>query len=212
MKTILCYGDSNTWGYCADNAERFGRDVRWTGVLSALLGSEYAVIEEGLNGRTTVFDDPIEIAKNGETYLTPCLDSHAPIDLVIIMLGTNDLKIRFSVCAMDIAGGMEKLIRIIKASESGVDHMSPKILLMCPAPLGKLTDFADMLVGGEEKSRGLAAYYKDIAKRYNCAYLDIGSVTKVTDVDGVHYDEAAHKAIGESVAPASVVRHLVFQG
>ena len=200
MKTVLCYGDSNTWGYRADNAERFSKDVRWTGVLSAQLGSGFAVIEEGLNGRTTVFDDPIEGHKNGETYLTPCLDSHAPIDLVIIMLGTNDLKLRFSVSAYDIAGGMEKLIRIIKSSESGVGHTAPKILLMCPAPVGKLTDFAEMLEGAVEKSQGLSRYYSDIASRYDISFLDVGSVAKSSDVDGIHYDEAAHKAIGQNVA------------
>lgn len=200
MKTVLCYGDSNTWGYCADNAERFSSGVRWTGVLSALLGDGFAVIEEGLNGRTTVFDDPIEGHKNGETYLTPCLDSHAPIDLVIIMLGTNDLKLRFSVCAHDISGGMEKLIRIIKSSESGVRHAAPKILLMSPAPVGKLTDFADMLEGAVEKSQGLSRYYKDIASRHEISFFDVGSVAAPTDVDGVHYDEAAHMAIGENVA------------
>ncbi|MBT3318512.1 MAG: SGNH/GDSL hydrolase family protein [Clostridia bacterium] len=200
MKTVLCYGDSNTWGYRADNAERFDRDVRWTGVMSVILGDGFAVIEEGLNGRTTVFDDPIEGHKNGETYLTPCLDTHAPIDLVVIMLGTNDLKIRFSLCAYDIAGGMEKLIRIIKASESGIGHAPPKILLMSPAPVGKLTDFAEMLEGAVEKSQGLKRYYQDIAERYECAFFDIGSVAKSTDIDGIHFDEAAHKAIGQSVA------------
>ncbi len=200
MKTVLCYGDSNTWGYCADNAQRFARDVRWPGVMRALIGNGFEVIEEGLSGRTTVFDDPIEGSKNGETYLTPCLNSHAPIDLVIIMLGTNDLKLRFSVSAYDIAGGMEKLIRIIKSSESGIGHTAPKILLMCPAQVGKLTDYAQMLEGAVEKSRGLSGYYKEISKRYNISFLDVGTVAKTTDVDGIHYDEAAHKAIGKSVA------------
>lgn len=209
MKTVLCYGDSNTWGYRADNAERFSKDARWTGVLSALLGDGFAVIEEGLNGRTTVFDDPIEGHKNGETYLTPCLHSHAPIDLVIIMLGTNDLKLRFSVCAYDIAGGMEKLIRIIKSSESGAHHAAPKILLMSPAPVGKLTDFADMLEGAAAKSQGLSRYYKDIASRYDISFFDVGLVAKSSDVDGIHYDEAAHKAIGENVA--KIAREILKQ-
>jgi lysophospholipase L1-like esterase len=200
MKTVLCYGDSNTWGYRADNAERFDRDIRWTGVMSAILGDGFAVIEEGLNGRTTVLDDPTEDHKNGETYLTPCLDTHAPIDLVVITLGTNDLKLRFSLCAYDIAAGMEKLIRIIKASESGTNHAPPKILLMSPAPVGKLTDFAEMFEGAVEKSQGLKRYYQDIAERYECAFLDIGSVAKASDIDGIHFDKAAHKAIGQSVA------------
>ena len=96
MKTVLCYGDSNTWGYIGGTGERFAPEVRWPGVLQAALGGAYRVIEEGLNGRTTVFDDSIEEGRNGETYLRPCLQTHAPIDLVILMLGTNDLKRRFS--------------------------------------------------------------------------------------------------------------------
>lgn len=200
MKTILCYGDSNTWGYRARDAKRFPRDVRWTGVLRQQLGEDYIVIEEGLSGRTTVWDDPIEGFKNGETYLTPCLDSHAPIDLVIIMLGTNDTKKRFSLCAFDIAQGMEKLIKIIKHSESGLKGNAPKVLLMSPAPVGNLTAFADMFEGAPEKSKGLTALYEEIAKRNGCAFFDVGSVAKTTDIDGVHFDMRAHKAIGKSIA------------
>ena len=200
MKKVLCYGDSNTWGYNAQNEKRFGRDERWTGVLRQQLGGGYEVIEEGLNGRTTVWDDPIEGSKNGETYLIPCLDTHAPMDMVVIMLGTNDLKLRFSLSAFDIAAGMEKLISIIEKSESGIDGKAPKILLLCPAPLGKLTNFADMLTGGKEKSEKLSALYKDIAKKHGCSFLDIGSVVQTSDDDGVHFDEKSHKSIGLAVS------------
>ena len=104
-KTVLCYGDSNTWGYDPATQKRYPRNVRWAGVLRRALGNGYLVIEEGLNGRTTVWDDPIEGYKNGKEYLVPCLETHKPIDLVIIMLGTNDLKARFHVPACDIAAG-----------------------------------------------------------------------------------------------------------
>jgi lysophospholipase L1-like esterase len=107
MKVILCYGDSNTWGYDPHTQERFSSRVRWTGVLARQLGEEYHMIEEGLSGRTTVWDDPVEgLHKNGKNYLLPCLESHQPIDLVILMLGTNDLKMRFSVPAADIGRGI----------------------------------------------------------------------------------------------------------
>ncbi len=110
MKKILCYGDSNTWGHIPVTGGRYGDDVRWTGVLQAALGEGYRVIEEGLNGRTTVHDDPIEgVYKNGKHYLIPCLESHRPLDLVIMMLGTNDLKMRFSLPPSDIARGVEAL-------------------------------------------------------------------------------------------------------
>ncbi len=104
MKTVLCYGDSNTWGSDPETGERFAPDVRWPGVLRRSLGEGYWVIEEGLGGRTTVRDDPIEGAhKNGRAYLRACLESHKPIDLMTIMLGTNDLKARFAASASDIA-------------------------------------------------------------------------------------------------------------
>ena len=112
MKTILCYGDSNTYGLKSDLVSRYPRNVRWTGILQEKLGSEYYVIEEGLGGRTTVWDDPVEDYKNGKKYLLPCLDSHKPLDLVIIMLGTNDLKSRFSVTPFDIGASMENLVKI----------------------------------------------------------------------------------------------------
>src|SRR3954462_1773041 len=96
MKTIVCFGDSNTWGYDPASNGRFGPTNRWTGVLQTALGSDYRVIEEGLNGRTTTVDDPIHDHRNGRHYLPPCLESHAPFDLVTIMLGTNDLKARFN--------------------------------------------------------------------------------------------------------------------
>lgn len=99
MKTIVCYGDSNTWGYDPVTMDRLPITQRWTGVLAQELGAGYRVIEEGLNGRTTVWDDPIEGYKNGKEYLIPCLETHRPIDLITILLGTNDLKMRFSVSA-----------------------------------------------------------------------------------------------------------------
>ena len=97
QKTILCYGDSNTWGYDPVNACRYDRNIRWPGVLQKELGQAYYVKEEGLCGRTTVWDDPVEGHKNGLKQLTPILHSHCPLDLVVIMLGTNDLKMRYSV-------------------------------------------------------------------------------------------------------------------
>jgi len=115
MKTILCYGDSNTWGYNPATGGRFSRDKRWTRVLVQELVDGYYVIEEGLNGRTTALSDPIEGPhKNGKEYLVPCLESHQPLDLVTIMLGTNDLKKRFSLSAFDIANGAGVLVDIVR--------------------------------------------------------------------------------------------------
>lgn len=205
MQTILCYGDSNTWGavplVSRDDVRRFGFTERWPGVLRQRLGDGYWVIEEGLNGRTTVHDDPVEGPhKNGRTYLLPCLETHQPIDLVILMLGTNDLKPRFSVPAVDIATGAGALAEIILASVSGVAGRPPRLLLMCPPPLARLDLLAEMFAGGREKSHGLAPHYQATATAHGCDFLDAGSIIPCSDVDGIHLDADAHVALGEHVA------------
>src|SRR6056297_2207238 len=119
MKRILCYGDSNTWGYVPLTGERYDETVRWTMLLQEKLGGDYKIIEEGLNGRTTVLDDPLEPGRNGLTYLGPCVQSQSPLDLVVLMLGTNDLKRRFSLAPEEIAMGLEKLVLAIAGSGAG---------------------------------------------------------------------------------------------
>jgi len=197
MKRILCFGDSNTWGYNPATAARYESGVRWTSLLQNMLGSTFAVIEEGQNGRTTVFDDPIENDRNGEKFLRPCLESQRPIDLVIIMLGTNDTKRRFNNTAYDIAAGMEKLLSIIENSGAGIDGAAPKILLMSPAPIEELTEFSELFLGAEEKSRQLAAYYKEHAKSHGCDFFDTASLIKTSKLDGIHLDAAEHKKLGK---------------
>jgi lysophospholipase L1-like esterase len=125
MAVIVAFGDSNTWGYDPATATRFAPQVRWTGVMQRELGPDHSVIEEGLNGRTTVFDDPIEPDRRGADYLPPCLRSHAPLDLLIIALGCNDMKMRFSASPGDIADGAERLIEIARAEAVGPGGVPP---------------------------------------------------------------------------------------
>ena len=157
MKRILCYGDSNTWGYDPVTGDRFDAHTRWTRILAKALGAGYEIIEEGLNGRTTVWDDPIEGDKNGKTYLMPCLATHRPLDLVILMLGTNDLKHRFSLTAFDIAEGAKVLGQTIQTSACTSGRTAPPLLLMAPAPLATLTDLDEMFLGGEKKVTSVRA-------------------------------------------------------
>ncbi len=207
MKTIVCFGDSNTWGYHPTTKERYGRDERWTGALRNTLGADYLVIEEGLNGRTTVWDDPIEGYKNGKEYLIPCLESHKPLDLVIIMLGTNDLKKRFSLSAFDIAKGASVLVSMAQCSETGSDGQAPKVLLLAPPPVAKLTEFAEMFEGSEEKSRKLGKYYHQVAQELGCAFLDTSDVIVSSNVDGIHFDLDQHRKLGKKVV--EIVRTLL---
>jgi lysophospholipase L1-like esterase len=203
VKTILCYGDSNTWGYNPSTKERYGRDERWGGVLRNTLGEEYLVIEEGLNGRTTVWDDPIEGAhKNGRTYLFPCLESHRPIDLVVILLGTNDLKRRFSVNAFNIAQGAKVLVQIVQKSETGPNGGSPKVLLLAPPPTAELagTDFADKFKGAKEKSKDFSREFRRIAGELGCEFLDTADVITSSQIDAIHLDVEEHHKLGQAVA------------
>jgi len=195
MKRILCYGDSNTWGYDPALKDRLGRDERWPGACRIALGDGYEVIEEGLGGRTTVWDDPIEGYKNGLTYLIPCLESHRPLDLVTIMLGTNDLKKRFSLSAFDIAEGAKVLVKAAQVS-----YQPPMVLLIAPPSSVALTDFAEMFEGAEEKSRKFAFHYQRVANEMGCAFLDAGSVIVSSPLDGIHFEASEHQKLGQAVA------------
>ncbi len=207
MKRILCFGDSNTWGYNPATRERFDRDTRWPGVLRYSLGQGYEIIEEGLNGRTTVWDDPIEGYKNGYDYLIPCLETHRPLDLVIILLGTNDLKKRFSLSAFDIAEGAGVLIKAIQKSEAGINGAAPHALLISPPPVGKFTDFREMFEGAEEKSRRFSEHYRRVAGELGCYFLDSSNVIVSSDLDGIHLEKSEHEKLGR--AAASKVKEII---
>lgn len=199
-KTILCFGDSNTWGWDPSTKERFPKEIRWTGILKKELGEDYDIIEEGLNGRTTVWDDPIEGYKNGSKHIIPCLETHRPFDLIVLMLGTNDLKNRFSVSAYDIANSIAVLLDIISKSNAGTDGGKPRILLMCPPPVGKLSEFADAFIGSEKKSRDFGKYYKAVAQQFGCDYLDTSDYIVSSDIDGIHFEASEHRKLGLAVA------------
>jgi lysophospholipase L1-like esterase len=204
MKTILCFGDSNTWGChpltTLENIPRYGPDVRWGSVLRASLGEGYWVIEEGLNGRTTVWTDPVEGEyKSGKTYLTACLESHAPLDLVIILLGTNDLKHRFGLSAWDIAAGVGVLVQMVQTSAFGPNGSPPRVLLICPPPVSKLTLFAELFEGAPEKSQHMARFYSTIAAEHHCEFLDAGQHILSSTIDGIHLDPDQQHKLGQLV-------------
>jgi lysophospholipase L1-like esterase len=202
MPVIVAFGDSNTWGYDPATGVRFPHAQPWASVMQRELGPDFEVIAEGLNGRTTVHDDPIEPFRSGAEALPGCLMSHMPLDLVILALGCNDLKKRFSVSAFDIAEGAARLIFLSRAYGVGPDGPPPKILLVAPPPILQLTDFADMFEGGREKSRLLGARYRDVAKRDGVAFMDAGDVIRCSDLDGIHYEADQHERLGRATADA----------
>ncbi len=209
MKTVLCFGDSNTWGYISGTGERFSTSRRWGGIMRKMLGGRYSVIEEGLCGRTTCFDDPDNAFRSGIEYLAPCLESHAPIDVVIIMLGTNDLKDKFSLEASSVAAGMEKLLELTEKSCAGRGGVSPKTLIICPPHIAPVTAF-DEFTYSHGKSTQLGGHYKALAEKRGCAFVDASAFITESDLpDGVHLSEEAHLRLG--VRAAKMVKALLSQ-
>ncbi len=213
MRTLLAYGDSNTHGTMPmpdlDFMGRFNSGERWPGIMAGIMAggpTGWRVIEEGHPGRTTLHDDPLEGAhKNGLAVLPAILESHRPIDAVILMLGTNDLKARFAVTANDIARSAEKLAAVILASNAGPDGGAPKVLMVAPPPILETGCLAGMFAGGAAKSAAFAREYAAAAAHAGVPFFDAGTVISVDPVDGVHYDAAAHRAIGQVLA-AEVMR------
>ncbi|MCD4865196.1 SGNH/GDSL hydrolase family protein [Pseudomonas sp. PLB05] len=178
--------------------ERFGWDERWTGVLARGLGRDWRVIEEGLPARTTVHDDPIDgHHKNGLTYLRPCLESQLPVDVLLLMLGTNDLKARLSVTPADIASALQVLLEEIKRCNAGPDGATPRLIVMAPAPIEEVGFLGEIFAGGAAKSRQLAARYRQVAEAQGATFVDAGEIIQVSPVDGVHFEADQHRRLGE---------------
>lgn len=203
-RTIVCFGDSNTYGTAPDGSGRLARDVRWPGVMRAALGADFEVIEEGLGGRTTVWESPIAPGRNGLPYLTPCLLSHAPVDLIIIMLGTNDLKRAYGLSAAEISGGASVAVDVARSTLSGPEGAPPRVLLVSPVPLSEATDEGEQWGFGDSRaeSERLAGMYQLVARRRDVGFFDAGSVARVSPDDGVHLDAGAHASLGAAMADA----------
>jgi len=200
MKRIVCFGDSNTWGYNPETKSRYPKAERWPGVMAAALGNGFDVVEEGLNGRTTVWEDPIEEHKCGKDHLIPIVRSHKPFDLLIIMLGTNDLKHRFSLTPFDIAEGAGRLVQIARRIADPVEGPAPAVLLVAPPPVAILSDFAEMFRGAVEKSRSLSVEFTRVAHELSCPLLDLSRVAVSSPVDGIHFDRENQEKVGIAMA------------
>jgi len=199
---ILCYGDSNTWGYISgSNHNRYLSSQRWTGVLQSLLGYSYFVIEEGLNSRTLISNDdrPGKEGKNGYEYLIPCIDTHDPIDIVVLMLGTNELKSVYNKTPEEIGFILENhFVKTILTRKSQFLENFPKLILVCPPLVNENTDYCkNKYEGANEKAKKLNEIYKSIAEKYKCNFVDNDKLT--VGIDGVHLDEASHKILAEKI-------------
>ena len=203
-KHIVCIGDSNTHGYCADpkdtesGSARFTENERWTCLLQKLLGDDYLVLEEGLSGRTTAFDDPLHESMSALDVAYPTLMCHEPVDLLIIMLGTNDTKERFGVAAPGISLGLERLIKKCKSVECWGTN-KPNILVVCPPPIGE--GFFDEYMGDgcREKSIALPPHYKLIADRNDAHFFDAKDC-EFNSIDHMHLSKKGHAQLAEALA------------
>ncbi|GHT68465.1 hydrolase [Spirochaetia bacterium] len=212
MKTILCYGDSNTWGYNPRTQGRYDHKTRWPMVLKRLLnegapGSAASlddpywwVEEEGLNGRTSCREDPVEGDKNGLRQLIPILESHKPIDVVAVMLGTNDLKPRFSPLPYDIARGVQRLVIAIQDSRMGPGNTSPKVIMICPPATVKSPVFERVFGDSIELSKKLPPLYSTLAAECGAIYLEAGKYIETSAADGIHLEAEGHRKLAEAVA------------
>ncbi len=203
MKYILCYGDSNTWGCVPVTMQRYDFSVRWPGVAQGILGDQFHIYENALNGRTTVFDDPIEEGRCGKIGFPAVLEGNAPLDLVVIMLGTNDCKKRFGQDAWDIAWGMDLLVQYVKRAHCGRDGGCPRILVVSPPAMdGKWDTTIHGTVFGkrsEETAAGLPATYAEVAKRNGIDFFDAAPHAR-GEGDCIHLSPEAHRRLGEALA------------
>ena len=210
IKTILCYGDSNTYGYVPETGMRYPRDIRYPGRLQSLLGEEYAVIEEGCNGRTTIHDDPIDGWKNGLDYLKPCLNSHKPIDIVILMLGSNDLKITFHLTAQQIAEGAGILVDVIKEFTAEKQGFIPKIILVSPPEIGTWIRISPFYGAFNEKaideSKRFPEFYKKIAEDKGCIFFNAAKYIYPSETDSLHLTPEGHRILAEELC--KVIRSI----
>jgi lysophospholipase L1-like esterase len=207
MKSILIFGDSNTWGYVpGGNGQRFDHNDRWPGVLRRELGADYQVIDEGLCGRTTTSDDLTEgDGRNGARMIKPLMLTHSPLDYVIIMLGTNDLKNRFGKSSMDIALGVSVLVKMIRSMPleffyKDQEPRIPEILVIVPPPIFETGPFKEYFVGGSEKSKSFSRTFSQIGSQHDFKVLDTAEIIQSSEIDGIHLSKESHLILGKAVA------------
>ncbi len=204
-RTVLCFGDSNTYGAIPTLARvgrhRYAPDRRWPGIMRRQLGGAWDVVEEGHPSRTTLYDDPIEGAhKNGLKALPICLESHMPVDAVILMLGTNDLKHRFAAAPVDIADSIEVLARAVQRSEAGPGGAAPALIIVAPPPMQEVDWLGEMFLGGAGKSQLLPGLIEACARRVGAIFVDAGTLVESSAIDGIHLDGDAHRILGVELA------------
>jgi lysophospholipase L1-like esterase len=200
MPTILCFGDSNTWGTVPMESRRYTENERWPALLQKALVADFTVIEEGQQGRTIVHNNPFQGVKSGQRYLKDCLEMHVP-DLVLILLGTNDLKKRFSLSAADVAKNASDLAQRAQQYKNSSMTTPCKVLLIAPPPVYEVGFYAKMYAGAAAKSVELAKYYALYAEEVGCAFFDAGLVVTTCKEEGIHWQVQQHQFLADALVP-----------
>ncbi|MDO4942124.1 MAG: SGNH/GDSL hydrolase family protein [Lachnospiraceae bacterium] len=204
MMKVLCYGDSNTYGFNPVSGLRYPKSIRWTGRLQQKLGGHYEVIEEGCNGRTTVFEDPFEPWKNGMSYLYACLNSHKPIDIVTLMLGSNDLKTVYHASAEEIARGAEELVCAMQSFMMEKQGFCPKIILMAPPVIGEDIERSPFGMSFDksavERSKNFGELYRKAAERQKCYFFNTADYIQSSKEDCLHLTPESHAVLADNLA------------
>ena len=204
MINILCFGDSNTWGYDPATQTRFPNNIRWTGVLQSLLGDNFNIIEEGLNGRTTNVNEREEHAlgyyrdfRSSMDLISILIETNSPIDLLVVMLGTNDLKNNFNQSSNNISTNMKLVCEAIINN----DYFNSKpIILVSPTHINESSpNLLDSFIGTTEKSKSLAKQYKKIADDLDLFFVDASQSVKTNQIDGLHWDAMQHSDFANSI-------------
>lgn len=212
---ILCFGDSLTWGWkpaasgLSQEASRYSSAERWTGVLASALGAGFEIIEEGLPGRVTSFDDPADELLNGARYFPIALASHAPLDFVLILLGTNDTQTQYRRTANDIATGVSRLVRQVPASVAGRPFALPQVLIVCPPAPSHMPEpwLAEMFQDASATFTELPSLYQNVARYHGASFLDAGTVLTTDGADGLHFSTQNNLDLGRALA--ALIRSLL---
>ena len=214
MHNVLVYGDSISWGIIPETRNRFAFDERWPGVLENQLrnsGKNVRVIEDSLNGRRTLWEDPFRPGRNGRQGLAQRIEIHSPLSLVIVMLGTNDFQFSHPYNnAWSAAQGIVALVNDIRNAPVEPGMPVPPVLVVCPPPIGPPKGFiAAKFLGADERCRGLADAYREVTSALGCHFFDAGSVTTASRVDGIHLDADQHVTLGKALV--SVVSPILSE-
>lgn len=205
---IVCFGDSNTWGYIPATGERYPVELRWTSLLQKSLSDNFEIIEEGVNSRTTTFDDPKHKGKNGKAYLIPCLETHNPIDILVLFLGTNDLKERFDRTPAQIFESIEELIKTVQEYAWNKNKNQSKIVLVSPMIVDEtVSGVEEKYKGAEEKSKHFPVGYQKIAKKYGLVFVNLQEFVKPSKKDGYHLDPESHMSIANKLE--KVIKNVI---